>query len=102
MPRLRIEYGGCSPRERPYPRRPAAPRGPTISEGGGVVDLLHEPAPRVAAVVRVVAHRGVRLGGQHDVVAAALQRLADDLLRLALRVDVGGVDEVDPGVQRLV
>ena len=27
------------------------------------------------------------------------QRLADDDLRLALRVDVGGVDEVDAGVQ---
>ncbi len=29
-----------------------------------------------------------------------LERLADDLLRLAARVDVGGVDEVDPGVER--
>jgi hypothetical protein len=27
------------------------------------------------------------------------KRLPDDLLRLALRVDVGGVDEVDPGVE---
>jgi hypothetical protein len=40
------------------------------------------------------------LGGEDDVVApAAGQRLADDLLGLALGVDVGGVDEVDPGVQ---
>ena len=31
-----------------------------------------------------------------------LQRLADDLLRLAARVDVGGVDEVDPRVERVV
>ena len=30
------------------------------------------------------------------------ERLADDLLGLAVRVDVGGVDEVDPGVQRRV
>ena len=40
------------------------------------------------------------LRGEHDVVApAARQRLADDDLRLALRVDVGGVDEVDAGIQ---
>ena len=42
----------------------------------------------------------VQLGGEHDVVAAALDRLGDDLLRLAPRVDVGGVDEVDAGVER--
>ena len=36
------------------------------------------------------------------VVAAPLQRLADDLLRLALRVDVGGVDEVDAVVERVM
>ena len=35
-------------------------------------------------------------------VAATLQRLADDLLRLARRVHVGGVDEVDAGVERAV
>jgi hypothetical protein len=29
-------------------------------------------------------------------------RLADDLLRLAVRVDVGGVDEGDPGVDGAV
>jgi hypothetical protein len=32
----------------------------------------------------------------------ALERLAHDLLGLAGRVPVGGVDEVDPRVQRLV
>ena len=42
----------------------------------------------------------MHLGGEHDVVAAAAgERLADDLLRLAARVDVGGVDEVDAGVE---
>jgi hypothetical protein len=45
----------------------------------------------------------VELGREHDVVAlAAGQRLADDLLRLAARIDVGGVDEVDARVQRAV
>jgi hypothetical protein len=40
--------------------------------------------------------------GQHDVAAPAFQRLADDLLRLAAAIPVGGVDEVDAGVQGLV
>jgi hypothetical protein len=45
----------------------------------------------------------VELRREHDVVAPpAGQRLADDLLRLAARVDVGRVDEVDPGVERAV
>ena len=51
-------------------------------------------------MVGVVAHRDGHLRREHDVVAAALERLADDLLGLAGGVDVGGVDEVDPGVQR--
>src|SRR5881397_1381057 len=42
-------------------------------------------------------------GGRHDVVApAAGKGLPDDRLRLAARVDVGGVDEVDPCVERAV
>src|SRR5215217_6827237 len=36
------------------------------------------------------------------VVAAILECLADDLLRLPARVHVGGVDEVDPRVERTV
>jgi len=42
-------------------------------------------------------------GGEHDVGAAAAgERLPDDLFRLALRVDVRGVDEVDARVQGAV
>ena len=67
-----------------------------------VLDRLDDPTARAAAVVGVLAHRHEELGGEHDVVAAALERLADDLFGLAGRVDVGGVDEVDPGVQRAV
>ena len=48
-----------------------------------VLDRAHDPAPRVAPLVGVVAHRAADLGGEHDVVAAALERLADDLLGLA-------------------
>jgi hypothetical protein len=49
-------------------------------------------------VVRIVAHRVGHPVGEHDVVAAALECLADDLLRFAMGVHVGGVDEVDPCV----
>ena len=67
------------------------------------VDFLHEPAPRVAGHVRIgVVHRAVHLRREHDRVAPALQGLADDLLGLAARVDVGRVDEVDPCVERTV
>ena len=52
-------------------------------------------------MVRIVAHRVVHLTGEHDVVAPALECLADDLLGFALGVHVGGVDEVDPRVQAL-
>jgi hypothetical protein len=44
----------------------------------------------------------VELSGQDDVVAASGDGLADDLLRFALGVDVGGVDEVDVGVESAV
>jgi hypothetical protein len=63
-----------------------------------LLGLRQDPAPRVAAAVAALAHLKVHLGGQHDLVAAALQRLAGDLLGLAARlaVHVGGVHEVDP------
>jgi hypothetical protein len=63
---------------------------------------LHYPASRIALLVRILAHGPVHLGGQHDVVAPAFQCLADDLLRLAAAIPVGGVDEVDAGVQGFV
>lgn len=50
-------------------------------------------------MVGIVVEGPADLGGQHDVVAAAIERLADDLLGLAGGVDVGGVDEVDAGVE---
>jgi len=66
-----------------------------------VLDLLHDPAPRVVAVVRVAGlthryvHRAVEFRCQDDVVTTtARQRFADDDLGLSLGVDVGGVDEV--------
>ena len=67
-----------------------------------VLDRRDDPAPRAAARFgsSPIGHEELRR--EHDVVATALDRLADDLLGLAGRVDVGGVDEVDPGVQRAV
>ena len=52
--------------------------------------------------LRMVTHRVVRLGREDDVVAAPLERLADDLLGLTAPLKVRGVNDVDPGVQGLV
>jgi hypothetical protein len=68
-----------------------------------VLNLSDDPPAGIAAPIGVIAHRHVHLAGEHNVVAlAAGQRLADDHLGLAGGVDVGGVDEVDPGVERAV
>src|ERR1019366_3405504 len=62
--------------------------------------LADDPAPRVALGVGVVAHLAMHLGGEHHLVPPSPgEGLTDDLLGLALRVDVGGVDEVDPRVE---
>ncbi len=63
---------------------------------------LRDPAARTALVVRIVAHGAMHLGGQHNTFAATLQRFADNLLRLAVAVSIGGVDEVDAEIQGLV
>jgi hypothetical protein len=44
----------------------------------------------------------MHLGGKHNILATALERFADNLLRLAVAIPVGGVDEVDAGIQGLV
>jgi hypothetical protein len=53
----------------------------------------------LADVVRAVAHPAVNLGRQDHPVAASLQGLAEDLLRRPLRVDIGGVEQVDARLQ---
>ena len=69
----------------------------------GVLDAPDDAAPGSASPAEVIAHREADLGRQHDVLAlAAGQGLADDLLGLTGGVDVGGVDEVDAGVERSV
>jgi hypothetical protein len=88
-----------------------------VGAGVGVVDLVEvdvvdaeapqrsldrgdNPAAGVAALVGVGAHGAVELGGEHDVVAPAAQRLAHDPFGFAIAaVDVGGIDEVDARVE---
>ena len=69
-----------------------------------------DPASGVSALVGIprgagrrfhrTLHRNVDLRGEHHVVApTAGEGFADDDLRFALRVGVGGVDEVDAGIE---
>ena len=44
--------------------------------------------------------QGAELGGDHDALTPSLECPAHELLGLGLAVDVGGVEEVDPRVQR--
>src|SRR5665647_419826 len=74
------------------------------------IDGLHDvltPEPHVVDVAGAgrgrVAHRAAELGGDHDGLAGdacGLERPPQDLLGLATRVHVGGVEEVDAGVER--
>ena len=58
----------------------------------------------VAARDRVVARTPPppELGRDHDLVAAAGERAAEELLALAVAVALGGVEQGDPGVERRV
>ena len=58
---------------------------------------------RQALGVRAGPHRPVHLGGDHDLgpLGVFLERPAQNLLARALRIDVGGVEEGDPLLQRL-
>ena len=66
-------------------------------------DLVHDVAAREADLVGARADAAAHLGGDDDVLALdaeIAQRLADQTFGLAFGVDVGGVDEVDAGVER--
>ena len=73
---------------------------PQPSEAG--LTGFDQMVPRQAGVVGTGAHWEAGLGGQQHAVATATQRLAHDLLRVAVRVDVSRVDQVDAGVKRHV
>src|SRR3954471_14011797 len=95
MSRVRIEYIGVRRRAVDVVEVDVVGAEPTQR----VLDLVDDPASGATALVGVLAHRHEELGGERDIVTAALEGLADDLLRLASRVDVGGVNEVDALVQ---
>ena len=61
------------------------------------VDVLHDRLARQPGAARAVVHREVDLGGQDDVLAAAVLAdcAADDLLRRSRRVDVRGIPKRD-------
>jgi hypothetical protein len=63
---------------------------------------LQDPPPRHTDVVRRFAHRVADLVASTHLRRLALIARADDFFRFAARVDVGGVDEVDAGVERRI
>ena len=54
---------------------------------------------RRAAIVRALARGEIRLGGDEHAVALVPERLAQDLFRAPVGVDVGRVEEVDAGFE---
>src|SRR5215210_9286728 len=54
---------------------------------------------REASIVGAISHGHAHLRGQEEIVSSARYRLTEYLLGLTPRVDVRGVEEVDPGVQ---
>ncbi len=54
---------------------------------------------RGAGVVRAIAHGERGFGGNENRAAAAGDRLAENFFRRALRIDVGGVKEIDSGIK---
>jgi hypothetical protein len=69
-----------------------------------VVDFTEDRLARQSGAVRPRPHPAIDLGREHDVLAAdeILQRAADDFLRRAVRIDIGGVEEIDAELERLL
>jgi hypothetical protein len=69
-----------------------------------VLDLGHDRLAGQAPAVRAGPHRVAELGGDHDLVPVGeiAQRAAEDLLAGAGRVQVGRVEEVDPGLESVL
>ena len=68
--------------------------------GAAILDLADDPAARGAPLVRVVAHGPWNFVARMTSSRRPPGATSDDLLGLAARVDIGGVDEVDPRVER--
>ena len=69
-----------------------------------VVDFAEDRLARQPGAVRSRPHPAMDLGRDHDILAARelLQRAADDFLRGAVGIDVGGIEEIDPELERLL
>jgi len=52
--------------------------------------------------IPIATHRVIHLRGNHQFIASSGDGFAHDLLALATGVGIGGIDEVDPGIERLV
>ena len=67
-----------------------------------VLDRVGEVIATGPVIVRTRPHARDRLGGEYDLVASPArgQDVAHDGFGQAATVDIGGVDEVDPGVER--
>ena len=63
------------------------------------LDGANQVVARGAGSVGVIAQRASALGGEDDVVALAAQRLAGNFFRQPERVEIGGVDQVDAGIE---
>ena len=60
------------------------------------IHSLEDVLPRQTAIIRIVGHRIVELGGQHQFVAGAIgQCPADDFLTGASRIHVRRVEKID-------
>jgi hypothetical protein len=67
------------------------------------LDGRHDIAPRRALFGAVVAHRFGKFRRQHDVLAPVAEYLSKHRLRTAhARIDVGGIEQRDAEVDRLV
>lgn len=62
-------------------------------------DRADQTAARHAAVARAVAGRQAGLGRDQDGVAPSLDRLAQHLFGSPVRIDVGGIEQIDAGLQ---
>src|SRR4051812_27805024 len=66
-------------------------------------DHAHDVAPRRTLELAGVVHRPAELSCEHDVLALAAEDSSEPLFRAALvAVTVGGIDQVDAEVDRLV
>ncbi len=68
------------------------------------VDRIHDVAARGADIVAPWPDARIHFGRDHHVFTGdlyILERLAEGLLAFALRIDIGGVEEVDAGIERI-